>query len=98
MPLLSQKEIQSSPVKPHVSPCTSSSVSTPVFIFGLLRGAAVAPVLVAVAFIMALLPMFDPRLAVLAIPGAGSRVLASHLPLSPAILAVLETSEKTCLR
>lgn len=78
------------------TPGSASPVSTPIFILGLLGGTAVAPVLVVMAFIMALLPMFDPWLAVLvvSVPGAqtwvGWRVPVPHLPLSPAVHTVLE--------
>lgn len=69
-----------------------SSVPTPlsVSVLGLLGGAAVAPLLV-------LLPVFGPRpsVFVVSVPGAGTRAgpgaLASRLPLSPALLAVLDT-------
>lgn len=78
------------------TPGSASPISSPIFILGLLGGIAVAPVLVIMAFIMALLPMFGPWLAVLLVPVPGAhtwvgwRVSVPHLLLSPAVLIVLK--------
>ena len=75
----------------HNAEVSSSPVPAPLFVTGLLGGAAVAALLVAVAFVSALSAVF--AVFVLPVSGAGTGALASRLPVSPAVLALLQMSE-----